>query len=159
MHTDDLMAGTAAHGSEADGDGSLDHTVRPLSTRQRRHRAIRQQPPGDQLRPQFGVLTQHINRGVTLLRARQRLAYGRPDDRRGVRVQRRLDQQRPLSGIVIHRGSDSIGRLGLAADVDRLQTDDLRLCSTQRGPYRSPVHRLFGRPRPVCPGSGPKARQ
>ena len=156
MHADDLMAGAAAHWPQADSDGPLDHAVRPLDARQRRHSAVRLQPPGHQLRTQVGILTQHTDRGFTLLRARQRLADARPDNRRRVLIQRRLDQQCPLSAIVIDRSPHPIRWLGLTAGIDRLQTNNLCLRAAQRRPHRGPIHRPASRPRQCCLARTPR---
>ena len=59
LHADDLMAVAAARRPQADGDGPLDRAVRQLLARQRRHRAVRDQPPVAQRRPELGVLAHH----------------------------------------------------------------------------------------------------
>ena len=141
-HADDLVVVGAVGGSQADGDDALDPAVGQLFAGQRRHRAVGDEAALAQSWAELGVLAQDLDGGLPLVRARHRLARGRDQPRRPALVERHVDEQRPLVGVVVERGAHAAGRHGLVARVHGLEADEPGLGLTELRPHgRLPYRR------------------
>ena len=118
------MALAALRGSQADeGDRALDGAVEQLLARQRRHRPVRDQATVAQCGPELGILAHDCHRVVELLGARPRLARARRHRGLAVAVQRHVEQQGALAGVVVDRGAHGARGHRLVGRVERLERD------------------------------------
>ena len=94
-----------------------------------------------QRRPELGILAHDRDRVVELLGARQRLARARRHRGLAVTVQRNVEQQRALGGVVVDRGAHGARGHRLVGRVERLERDEPRLRAVQLGTHRVVLER------------------
>ena len=135
-HADDLVLLGALDGAQADGEDALHAAVGQLLAGQRRHRAVRDEPALAQRGAELGVVAQDLDGRLQLVGARQRLAGGRDHPRRAALLERHVDEQGALLGVVVELGAHAARRHGLVAGVHRLEADEPRLGVAELGAHR-----------------------